>query len=156
MIKQEFTTPRFTNTDEQRDLITEWQARYTQAISLLGSLGTEVLTERVRERDQDIVPYSFIRNAEHQFIFPRQRATPGQDQVESTVLDPTHGYRLVRESLRFGFNSALVTGLLRVNYDDADGRIAFSVTDMLDSSVLPPEVEGGIETLFNPNISVRG
>ena len=70
MIGFEYTTARFPNTDVQANEVITWKSNYKGLLEVLGSLGTEVKRLRVIESDKDIKPWSFIRGASHDFIFP--------------------------------------------------------------------------------------
>lgn len=135
MKKIEFSTGRFSCTDEQALEVRTWRGCYSGLVSKLGELGTEVRVSRTLESDQDIAPYSFIRGAVHEFVFPPQEATVSEDN--SRVINSTPAYGLRREEVTRAYDEAQVRGHLQVRYDDADSRIVFSVTDLRSELELP-------------------
>ncbi len=138
MEKIEFTTSRFLSKDEQASEVRTWSGRYSNVVSKLGELGSEVRISRTLESDQDIAPYSFVRGAVHEFVFPPQQITVSEDN--SRVIHSTPGYGLRREEVTRTYDEAQVAGHLEVRYDDADSRIAFSITDLRGESELSEEV----------------
>ncbi len=140
-----FNTHRFSSTEQQNELVLTWRKKYGEVTELLGRLGSQVLIWRTIERDQDIAPHQFVRNAIHEFVFPPQEVTVARDQ--SGVIDPNLDYNLVEKHVISAYDPALVRGHLRVRYDDADSRISFEVSDVLGDSQLPKKVEGALAVL---------
>jgi|GEM_PF-2717459 hypothetical protein len=146
MVIHEFSTNRFTSTQTQAETVSRWQERYQQLAKVLGSLGTEVMIERILETDRDIAPYHFIRHATHEFVVPPQEVTVSVDH--SGVIDTSPAYGLVRESRKSKYDETKITGHVRVNYDDAESRIQFSVDNLMDNSELPEAVSNAIDSAF--------
>ena len=148
MFEKKYETPRFENTDVQATEVMTWRSNYSKLIDTLGSIGTEVVRRRTLETDQDIEPKRFVRGAVHEFIFPPQETEVATDN--SRVINSSPGYGLQRQDITRTFDESQVTGKIQVRYDDADSRISFSVSDMLDKSVFPLEVLTAMEVLDTP------
>lgn len=140
-----FETARFSDVEAQEAEVTRWSGNYARIIEVLGSIGTEVRRSRVLETDQDVQPTQFVRGAVHEFIFPPQET--GATEDNSGVIDPTPGYALRKEDITREFDEALVEGHIRLQYDDADSRISFHVTDVKVGSVIPEEAEAALEVV---------
>ena len=154
MVTREYTTDRFRSLFEQDEQTIEWQYRYTKLIGLLGVHGTEVKTERVLEQDKDIPPFRFVRDAVHDFIFPKGLEVAGIEGLNSSVIDDTPGYAVRRESMSFRFDESSVSGLLRVYYDDAESHIDLSLTDLIDGgSQIASVVIAEIDQIFDPSVT---
>ncbi len=127
---------RFDSAEHMATVIRATRPRYEALLSALGSMGTEVLRDRVVERDQDCPPYNFIRSgAVVEFVFPPVPVEGVEDASE--VIDPTPGYSLNRERTQATYDKSLVEGHVRVTYGDADNRASVAIEDMLDASQLP-------------------
>jgi hypothetical protein len=144
----EYFTDRFAGTEEQKAEVLAWSERYATLIKGLGELGTEVRVSRTLENDQDIPPFNFVRDAQHEFVFPPQQTSVSEDN--SGVVDNTSGYQLIREDIRRSYDLAHVRGHLEVSYDDAESRIAFSVRDLMGESELPEEVQALLDQVNAP------
>ena len=135
----EHGTARFTSTRQQIAEVTAWRAHYDGLVAELGRLGSEVRRSRALERDEDVPPGNFVRDASHVFIFPPQVTTVGE--ARSEAFDSTPGYRLDREEFKCAYDPAEVRGRLEVRYDDADSRVFFAVYDRKEGgSELPEDV----------------
>lgn len=148
MDKQEYNTGRFHGTDEQATEVRTWRGRYEDLTASLGRLGTQVRVSRVLETDKDIAPYRFIRNANHEFVFPPQEVEVVEDKSE--IIDATPGYALRSEDVTYGYDPSKVMGHVRVAYEDSDSCITFSVTDIKGDSDLPEEAVAEINQKMTP------
>lgn len=138
MITKEINTDRFSSGGELASETRKWRSTYESLASKLGELGTEVKVRRTLESDQDIAPHSFVRDAVHDFVFPPQ--TPGAEEDKSQIIDPTPGYTLSIQDVTREYDETQVRGHVRVQYDDADSRVTFSVTDLMGESELGENV----------------
>lgn len=143
----QFESQTFQGVEDQERLVREWRGRYDKLLGDLGLIGSEVKVNRVLEKDRDIPPYQFVRNAVHEFIFPPQ---PDLRQVEdkSGVTDSTPGYELTREERAFEFDPEAARTHLRIAYDDSDSRVAFQVDGVDGKSILPEPVAAVIAAAF--------
>src|SRR5581483_316622 len=131
MAKAEFESQSFRNTDDQETLVSEWQGRYYTLVGRLAHVATEVVSRRVVEHDQDIQPYTFVRGAFHEFIYPPQTVTLASD--ESGVVDPTAEYALQQIYRTYAYDAGQVEGRIEVAYYDSNGQVLFTVrTNFID------------------------
>lgn len=136
-------TENFTDTDDQASQVRTWQERYETLIAKLGTLGTEVRRVRLTEKDRNTAPYRFIERGCHVFIFPPQK--PSAESAVISDVDHTPGFEARKEVIARTVDETRLAGQLLVTYDDADGKIDFTVSDGMHESLLSPEVMAALE-----------
>jgi len=157
MINKRFDTGRFESLSEQ-DLVTRyWQERYKLLVEKLGEVGTLVHVSRTFENDSDIEPRHFIRQARHEFIFPKQEVELIRNL--SHDIDTSPKYELWAQDQSFKYDETLVEGALQLYYDDSNSLIRFSVVDLFkyssrtkELSKIPIEAEQYIDDIFHVSV----
>lgn len=129
-------------------VISRTRPSYDLLIDTLGQFGTEIRRDRTLEIDCDVRPNRFVREGTMEFIFPPQEVTLLADQ--SSSCDVGTGYDLTFERITYQYNPELVRGHLRVEYADAGQNARLSVTDIIENSELPEEVQSALTKTFNP------
>ena len=139
---------RYLSVNHQAATIEQSRPVYDQLVSLFGELGSEVRRDRVLERDIDIRPYAFIRNAMHEFIFPKQDVTLSEDHPE--ILRDHPDYLLRAERTKSIYDRAQVRGHLRLLYDDAGHAATMSIADLMEDSELPERITTILKGMRQP------
>jgi len=124
----------------------DYQKNYESLLAVCDAEGTMILQDRLRETDQDIPPHRFFRRGTREYVFPQQEVSLPVDT--SCVIDPHPQYSLKTEEQIFDYDPDLVKGRLRIEYNDADNRPIFKVTDPLGESKLPEAVTKTLDDIF--------
>lgn len=136
--------------EEMASVVCHFRPIYDNLVERLGKLGSEIERDRILETDVDCPPFKFVRRGTMEFVFPPQDELLQVIIDDERLLDPSFSYAIFKERRKRAYYTDLVEGRIRIEYEDADDRVDFSITDQLEEgSVLPSEAEKAINDVFN-------
>lgn len=139
MNTRELITPPYVGAEAWGQQVAEWRSQYNSLLVSLDAVASEVKRRRTLEKDPDVFPRNFVRDAVHEFVFPPQEVDMTED-ADSGVLEGNQPYTLTVDNQTAEYDKSKVQGHLRLIYDDTEQPSTFRVEDVMGESVLPEEV----------------
>lgn len=141
--------------------VEQFRQKYERLLGELARCGTEVSRTRTLEKDVDIAPHNFVRDARHVFVIPPQDVDLGDVPGEEVgVIPGTAPHTLTREVMVAEFDPKLVTGSFEVLYDDSGNTPELRMIDLLEdreldhSSSMPSDLWATVGEVFDPFFGV--